>query len=71
MNACKYIFSLKGSARSLEIYTHVLASLGHRYYDLRKNMGTLCLYHSRTDVYEDGVRIQYTSGTYSLFEENS
>lgn len=55
-----------GPACSLEIYTDFLAGLGHRYHDLRKNMGALCLYHSRPDVHEDGVRIQYTGSAYLL-----
>lgn len=49
-----------GRARSLEIYTHFPAGLGHRRHDLRKDMGALCIYHFRTDVHENGVRVQYT-----------
>lgn len=59
----------KGSACSLEIYTHILASMGYWYHNFWKNMGTLCFYHSWSDVHEDGIRIQYTGSMHLLAQK--
>lgn len=61
---------VKGHACSLEIYTHVLASMGYRYHNLWKNLGTLCLYYPRPNVHEDGIRIQYTGSMHSLSKKS-
>lgn len=48
----------------MEIYTHFLAGMVYRYHNLWKDMGTLRLYHSWPDVYEDGIGIQHTGCTH-------
>lgn len=60
------LFNVKGHACSVEIHTDVLASMDHRYHNFWKNMGPLCLYHSRSDIHEDGIRIQYTGSMHYL-----
>lgn len=37
----------------MEVDSYVMASLGDWYYDLWKNMGPLCFYHSWSNVYKN------------------
>lgn len=59
-----------GNASTLEIHPDIVAGMVHRYHNFRANLGTLRFHHSRTNVHENSLRIQYSSGASPVGRNN-